>query len=279
MADVAKYPISNIAQRVITGLVVAPIIVATVLLGGIPFMLVVTFFAVIGVTEFYILARNRPSQGSALVGVPTMIALVVAFHFGDARLGVGALLIGSLVTFLLEIIRHRTEFRRSLFQVGMTLAGVLYLGLPTGFLMALRALPDGGLWILLILCITWGTDTFAYIGGRLWGRTKLAPRLSPKKTREGAVVGVLGGIVPSLILLTLTDHLALGAVVLVIGGPFVAILGDLFESGLKRFFQVKDSHIPWLDILPGHGGILDRVDSLLLVTTFAYLCFLLLGIE
>ncbi|MCC6801617.1 MAG: phosphatidate cytidylyltransferase [Anaerolineae bacterium] len=279
MADVAKYPLSNIAQRVITAVVVAPIIIATVLLGGLPFMIVVTFFSVVGLTEFFILARNRPSQGRALVGIPTLIVLALAFYLNDARLGIGALALCMVVTFVLEIIRHRTEFRRSVFQVGMTLAGVLYLGLPTGCLIALRALPDGALWILLILCITWGTDTFAYIGGRLWGKTKLAPRLSPKKTREGAVVGVLGGIIPSLILLAVTQHLAAGTLVLVFAGPFVAILGDLLESGLKRFFQVKDSHIAGLDILPGHGGILDRVDSLLLVTAFAYLCFLLLGIE
>jgi phosphatidate cytidylyltransferase len=279
MADVAKYPLSNIAQRVITAVLVAPVIVATVLLGGVPFMIVVTFFAVLGVTEFYMLAQNRPSQGSVLVGIPTMIGLVIAFYLSDVRLGIGALALGAAVTFPLEIIRHRSEIRRSLVQVGMTLAGALYLGLPTGFLVALRALPDGALWILLILCVTWGTDTFAYVGGRLWGKTKLAPRLSPKKTREGALVGVLGGIVPSLILLAITDQLVIGALVLVFAGPLVAILGDLLESALKRFFQVKDSHIAGLDILPGHGGILDRTDALLLVATFAYLCFQLLGLN
>lgn len=279
MADVAKYPLSNIAQRVITAAVVTPIVVVAVLLGGIPFTVMVTVFAVIGVTEFYILARNRPSQGSALVGIPMLVGVVIGFYVGDARVWSGAVLIGAVLTFVLEMLRHRWETRRSLFQVGMTLMGVLYLGFPTGFLVALRALSDGALWILLILCVTWGTDTFAYIGGRLWGKTKLAPRLSPKKTREGAIVGVLGGIVPSLILLVVTERLVSATLLLIIAGPAVAILGDLLESGLKRFFQVKDSHISGLDILPGHGGILDRTDSLLLVTTFAYLDFLLLGLH
>lgn len=279
MADAAKVPLSNIAQRVITAAVVAPIVVAAVLVGGVVFTVMVAVFAIVGVTEFYILARNRPSQGSALVGIPTLIGVILGFHLGDPRVWLGALALGAAATFALEFVRHSAELRRSLFQVGMTLAGVFYLGFPSGFLIGLRALTDGVLWILLLLCVTWGTDTFAYIGGRLWGKTKLAPRLSPKKTREGAVVGVLGGIIPSLILLAVTDHLVPATLVLIIVGPFVAILGDLLESALKRFFQVKDLHIAGLDILPGHGGILDRIDSLLLVTTFAYLDFLLLGLH
>ncbi|MFN8560367.1 MAG: phosphatidate cytidylyltransferase [Anaerolineae bacterium] len=279
MADAAKVQLSNMAQRVITAAVVAPIVVAAVLVGGIVFTVMVAVFATVGVTEFYILARNRPSQGSALVGIPTLIGVIIGFHLGDPLVWLGALALGAAATFVLEFFRHSAELTRSLFQVGMTLAGVLYLGFPSGFLIGLRSLTDGALWILLLLCVTWGTDTFAYIGGRLWGKTKLAPRLSPKKTREGAVVGVLGGIFPSLILPLVADRLMPATLVLIIVGPFVAILGDLLESALKRFFQVKDSHIAGLNILPGHGGILDRIDSLLLVTTFAYLDFLLLGLH
>ncbi len=277
MTDVAKIPLSNIAQRILTAVIVMPLVILAVLLGGLPFTVMVTVFAVIGVTEFYILAHNRPSQGSALVGIPTLIGVVFGFYFGEPLVWITALALGALTTFLLETLRHSGDIRRSIFQVGMTLAGVAYLGFPSGFLVSFRVLPDGALWILVILCVTWGTDTFAYVGGRLWGKTKLAPRLSPKKTLEGAVVGVFGGFVPSLILLALTDHLMPAAWVLIIFGPFVAILGDLGESALKRFFHVKDSHIAGLNILPGHGGILDRTDALLLVATFAYLVFILLG--
>lgn len=277
MTEAAKTPLSNLAQRLLTAAVVTPFVVAAVLLGGLPFAIMVTAFAVIGVTEFYILARNRPSQGSVLVGVPMLIGVALGFHLNDGRVWLGALVVGALATFVLEMARHHGQFRRSVFQVGMTLAGVFYLGFPTGFLIALRAQPEGAIWILLILCVTWGTDSFAYIGGRLWGKTKLAPRLSPKKTLEGAVIGVLGGIIPSLLLLAVTGQLMLWTLVLVFAGPFVAILGDLLESALKRFFQVKDSHINGLNILPGHGGILDRTDALLLVTMFAYIAFLLLS--
>jgi phosphatidate cytidylyltransferase len=279
MADAAKSPPSNIVQRVTTGLIVAPIVLATVYFGGAAFTVLAMAMAILGIAEFYILAQNRASQGSTLVGIPTLVAFVLAFQTGDVLLLAAVLVVSAVVTFALEMVRHSTEVRRSLFQVGMTLFGVLYLGIPTAALISLRALPNGLVWLLLIFCVTWGTDSFAYIGGRLWGRTPLAPRLSPKKTVEGAAVGVAGGVIPALILLGATGLLSAGTVFFTLVGPFVAIAGDLFESGLKRFFQVKDSHIAGFDILPGHGGILDRTDALLLVSAFAYAVFMLAGLR
>src|SRR3954463_12739124 len=128
MADAAKLPLSNMAQRIITAAVVAPIVVVCVLSGGLAFTLVVTVFAIPGIIEFYMLAQNRASQGSTLIGVPMLIAVVLGFYWGEPRLWVAALLVGAVVTFLLETLRHRADVRRSLSQVGMTLAGVFYLG-------------------------------------------------------------------------------------------------------------------------------------------------------
>jgi phosphatidate cytidylyltransferase len=280
MADVIETPpVSNTLQRIITALIGGPLVLFAVLAGGIPFALVVLFGALVGVIEFYHLAQNRPSRGSNLVGIPIYLATVLAFYFGEPRLLIAALGIGTAATFLLELIRQH-NLRWSLTQTVMTLAGILYVGFPAGFLVSLRALPgenEGVLWVLLILFVTWGTDSLAYVGGRLWGKTPLAPTLSPKKTREGAVVGVVGGVIPALILLALTHNLSTATLVFIVIGPFIAILGDLFESALKRFFGIKDSHVPGLDILPGHGGILDRIDALLFVTALAYLVYLLFG--
>lgn len=282
MANVAGIQLSNTAQRVLTGVVVAPVVLLAVIAGGIWFTLVALLVAVVAVIEFYMLASNRLSQGSTLVGVPAVVVTVLAFHFGEPLLLVAALVVCMAVTFVLEMARHR-DVRRSLIQVGMTLAGVVYIGLPAGFLITLRAIPGGTvistgiMWILLILCVTWGTDIFAYVGGRLWGKTPLAPKISPKKTREGAIVGVIGGIVPALILLAVTGNFGVATILFTVFGPLVAIVGDLFESALKRYFQVKDSHVAGLDLLPGHGGILDRIDALLLVSAFAYVMFNLFG--
>ncbi len=279
MADVAEVPLSNLAQRLITAVVVGPIVVVTALWGGLAFTALVALVAVVGVIEFYVFARDRPSQGSALIGVPMVLGLFLAFHFREPLIGLAALLIGVAATFTLETLRHRRDLKRSLLQAGMTLLGVLYVGFPSASLIAIRELPDGKLWLLLILCLTWSTDSFAYVGGRLLGRTKLAPTISPKKTVEGAIVGMIGGIVLSLLLLHVADRLTLLAALLVLICPFFDILGDLVEFGLKRHFHIKDSHVEGLDILPGHGGVLDRIDGMLLVILVVYLFFAITGLR
>ncbi len=279
MADVAEVPLSNLAQRIITAAVVGPIVVVTALLGGIPFTVLVALVAVVGVIEFYVFARNNPAQGSGLIGVPMVLGLILAFYFMEPLIGLATLLLGVVATFALETLRHHRDLKRTLFQVGMTLIGVLYVGFPSASLIAIRGLPDGKLWLLLILCLTWSTDSFAYVGGRLLGRTKLAPKISPKKTVEGAIVGMIGGIISSLLLVHFADRLTSLLALLILICPFFAILGDLVESGLKRHFNIKDSHVEGLDILPGHGGVLDRIDGMLLVILVVYLFFLLTGLR
>lgn len=262
---------SNLTQRILTSVVLLPIVLIATILGGVPFTLMAGSLACVGVAEFYLLAQKREVQGSTLIGVPVSALVMLAFHFQDNRLWIGALVAGAAITFILETIRHPNDLRRSLLQVLMTLAGVFYVAFPTGFLIGLRALPDGLMWILLVFALTWGTDSFAYIGGRLWGRTKLAPHISPKKTREGAVVGIFGGMVPGILILLAAGKFSLPLLILVILGPLFAILGDLVESWLKRLFDVKDSHIVGFNILPGHGGVLDRVDALILVSALCYI--------
>lgn len=261
---------SNLTQRILTSVVLLPIVLIATIIGGLPFTLMAGSLACVGVAEFYLLAQRRLVQGSSLIGVPVSALVMLAFHFQEDRLWIGALIGGALLTFALETIRHPRDLRRSLLQVVMTLAGIAYVAFPTGFLIRMRALPDGLLWIILVYTLTWGTDSFAYIGGRLWGKTKLAPHISPKKTREGALVGILGGILPSILLLLAYGKLTPELFFLVVLGPFFAIMGDLLESWLKRTFDVKDSHIEGFNILPGHGGVLDRIDALILVSALCY---------
>src|SRR4051812_35136718 len=128
--DAVKQPLPNVAQRVITAAVVGPLVVIAVLAGGLPFTLVVTGFAIVGILEFYNLAHDRPFQGSAVIGVPTLILIILAFHFGLPALSIVVLALSVVVTSTLETVRHPTDIRRNLIQVGLTLAGVLYLAFP-----------------------------------------------------------------------------------------------------------------------------------------------------
>jgi phosphatidate cytidylyltransferase len=262
---------SNLKMRVLTILIVAPIALLLVIAGGWIFALAITALAAVGAAEFYLLADKRPDQGSTVFGVPAVILVALSFQVGLAQWSPVILLIAFAATFLWKTFTHH-DTRRASQQALMTGFGILYLGFPTGFLIAIRNLEDGLLWIMVILVLTWGTDTLAYVGGRLFGRHKLAPIISPKKTVEGAVIGYFGGFVSALILLIATNKLSGGALVLIAVGPIVAILGDLMESWLKREFGAKDSHMRGLNIFPGHGGVLDRVDALIMVTVLTFLC-------
>jgi phosphatidate cytidylyltransferase len=113
-----------------------------------------------------------------------------------------------------------------------------------------------------------GSDTAAYFFGRWFGRTPLAPSISPKKTVEGMISGLLVGAVLAGIDLALIGRLTWATLGILAIGPILAVLGDLAESALKRRYNIKDSHLAGLDIIPGHGGVLDRVDSLLFVVPF-----------
>ncbi|MFO7323739.1 MAG: phosphatidate cytidylyltransferase [Chloroflexota bacterium] len=265
-----RFEISNLTQRLLTGMVALPLVLVATYAGGWWFTALALLLASIGVMEFCMLGRARGVEGSALVGVPVAVAIVIAAHTHQPLMAVIALLLGGPAVFALQMLRDRHEPRVNLIKMLTTLAAVLYVGVPAALLVAIRDLPDGLIWLLTIFCLTWGTDTFAFIGGRLWGKRKLAPHISPKKTVEGAIVGVIGGIVPATLVLVAADKFTTSAMIPLALGPLLAILGDLVESGLKRLFQVKDSHLTGFDILPGHGGVLDRVDGLILVTVFAY---------
>ena len=158
-------------------------------------------------------------------------------------------------------------------HIGWLLATPIYVGGALATVDLVRDFPPTGAWVLLAFALAWGSDTSAYFVGRKFGKTKLAPRISPKKTVEGAAGGVAGAVVLAVLIslfipaLPALDAIALGVVASVAGQG-----GDLFESVLKRSSGVKDSG----GILPGHGGLLDRVDALVFTAplTWAYGVFI-----
>jgi phosphatidate cytidylyltransferase len=268
---------ANLITRAITTLVLGPVVLYVTYLGGAPFLIAGLLWAGLGLLEFYALGAARHLQGMVILGLPIVLGMVLAFAGGQYLLVVALFGLAAVSALGLEIIRH-TGDGRSWQRILMTLAGLLYTGLPPALMVEVRGLPGGLAWIVLIFAITWGTDTFAYLGGRLWGKRLLAPRISPKKTVEGAVIGILGGCVSGWLVLNLTGKLIPALLGLLIIGPPLAVIGDLFESYLKRFFQVGDSHLVGLNLLPGHGGILDRTDALVWVTTLCYVAFKLIDV-
>ena len=169
------------------------------------------------------------------------------------------------VFFLFGMFRGR-EFRDTANDVSFKAMGLSYAALPFAFLPLIKSMFQGEMWILFLFAVIWANDTLAFAVGKTFGRTKLCPEISPKKTVEGAIGGLIGGMTAAFFFSSWIDagHWVLIAASIALG--VIGIIGDLSESVLKRSAGVKDSGA----LLPGHGGVLDRVDSLLFAVPALY---------
>lgn len=255
-------------RRLYTALALIPavyLIIAHLVPWALTLLLLVV--GVIALLELYALSfpsgLNRLLAGVGLAGF-TLILTHAHFAFTSPELLIGGLLV-ALAT--LSVSASAAEHRWN--DTLVILLGLLYVGFPLSTVVSTRAL-QGGEWLVLFLAVvTWASDTGAYYAGTLWGKHPLLPSISPKKTVEGVLGGLILAVGVALLAqqwfalqLSVSDALILGVLLTLVG-----LIGDLFESFLKRRTGVKDSG----GILPGHGGMLDRLDSLLFTApTFYY---------
>lgn len=264
----------TLARRALTAVWGVPLVLALVLLGG-PWLLAgVAALIVVGLLEFYQMVARAGYQPIWEAGLAAGLWLAVAAEWPGAwpaRWAPFVLPVLLLYTILTQLRRGHPD--RSLVNTGLTLLGVLYVAYLATYLIRLRALPmvpDGppsAVPALLVICAVWAADSIAYFVGLTIGRHKLLPRVSPHKSREGAAAGVAAGV-----LVGLGFAWAAGmppAVAVAVGGlcAGASIVGDLWESSIKREVGVKDAG--W--VLPGHGGMLDRFDGLLFAAVTGYL--------
>jgi phosphatidate cytidylyltransferase len=257
---------SNFFSRVLVGVAGLPLVLGLVWLGGWWLFALVAVAAVIAVHEFVTMTRPlRPLAPAAYGG--TILGLA-----GARTGGIVWLLAGVLATFVLAFALNVVAETRppATVAIGATVLAATWIGFGLGHLLLLRQEhAHARLLVFTILLTVWASDTFAYFGGKLVGRRKLAPSLSPGKTWEGLVIGSAAGIFVSFVALYDTRHTYLAswqAVVLGIVVVLAAAVGDLFESMLKRDMEVKDTG----RLLGGHGGMLDRIDALLFASAAAY---------
>ncbi len=225
---------------------------------------------VLALSELYgLMRRARPID---LAGFMTVIAMIVLATY-EERQSVLIALVGAFpLVFLLGLVRERLE--NLAWGVSATIFGICWIGLPLAHAVFLRELPHGQTLLVDVLIATFIGDTAAYLGGRAWGRTPLAPDISPNKTLEGLAAGVLGGTIAFWAAgtysdwLTGTDALAIGFLVAI-----TAPLGDLFESALKRDLEVKDTST----LLGPHGGVLDRLDAVFFTVVVGFYAALAFG--
>lgn len=258
-ADPRPARVSDLLPRLASGLFLAALTLGIAWLGPKPFAVLVFVVAMAMSWEWGRVVRDTEFDLTFTVHALAVALAIVLAAFVSSALGVAVLVIGAILAIPLQF------GERGL----LSAAGVLYTGLPSVALLWLigDTAPWGFLSVLLIFVLVWSTDTFAYVAGRLVGGPKLWPRISPNKTWSGLAGGVLASSIAAAIFaqyngLPLT-FLAVSGLVL----GLVAQIGDLAESALKRHFGVKDAS----NLIPGHGGFLDRMDGVVTVAVTAAL--------
>lgn len=262
---------SDLTRRILTALALAPIALALTWLGGWGFALLVGFAAVVSQFELYSLMRQADFRPLIVPGV--VLGLLAALH-PQVPWAQPVLVVGVVVLLTAFVFRKGES---PLLDASGTVFGIFYPAFLLSFALTLREadgfpLMEGdGFWLMVTVLVgVWGADTFAYFAGHAFGKTKLLPAVSPKKTWEGAIGGLVGAlaIVATFKIFTLPE--ALGWIDVVALGVCCGVagpLGDLLVSRFKRSVGAKDTG-NWL---PGHGGLLDRLDATILAVPLATL--------
>ncbi len=262
--------------RILSALIGIPVILLLVCLGGHYYTSFILTIAILGMREYTAMLKSRRYHLPAFLGYAGVTIFLVMLYLGlllelDLVLPAIIFILMSLAVIIL-IYFEKADVQES----SQILWGIIYLGGLGSYMILLRRLPQGLTCTLLLFFGVWANDTFAYFIGLKWGRRPLAPGISPKKSVEGAFAGIVGTILLALLAafffpvwigLTLWKAALLG-----LGIAVFAQLGDLLESAMKRQFEVKDSG----QLIPGHGGILDRFDSLLFTAPMLYYFFLIM---
>ena len=255
-------------KRVITGICITALWLLLLFKGPFPiFWLTITTMAAVALAEYFSIALPRQDKHYRLILIVLGLLPLIGAYPGHALLVICGLIVAliSLLTFSISRYSAISEPFDFISRAGF---GFLYISLCSAHLIMMMDLLHGKSLLLLLTAITAASDTAAYYSGTLLGKHKLIPAISPGKTIEGFIGGLLGAVIAAMAVkyFFLPDFSWLWVVLTAIALGCIGVTGDLSESVIKRAFKVKDSG----SILPGHGGMLDRIDSLLLTAPILY---------
>jgi len=266
-----------VQTRIVTGVLAGAIFIGVLLLGGYWFGGMIALMAIVGYDEYVRMNAIGRFTTAAIAGFAGMLALLLpafGWEWHDLQsLNMEHLL--WLMLFVLLAVTVATKNRTTLDQVSLLLLGAVYIGIGFRYMIVTRVEGEFGLfWTLFVFICIWASDAGAYFTGslinkaKLWKTSKLWPAISPNKTVEGAIGGILLAVVTAIVFSFIyPDQVGMGRAVML--GVLIAIvgtLGDLMQSAYKRVKGIKDTGT----LLPGHGGILDRTDSWLIVFPFLH---------
>lgn len=274
-----------LAKRILTGIIGGALTIFIIYEGNWLFFIMMTLLALVGWYEYGNLVHKLNANISDRAGAVGIVCFLSAYWFGSMKLMM-LFAVGMMLWLLLQTVLWHTKVKPA--DSAYTVYGLLYI---TGGFWAMLALRSGLIassmtdsftnvmleparfLLFLLIFSTWASDTFAFAVGKFMGKTKLCPAISPGKTTEGAIGGFVGTIVTALIFSLIFQFSLLHALAIGIIVAIAAPLGDLVESILKRTCDVKDSGT----LIPGHGGVLDRFDSLLFAAPAVYVYLVLIS--
>ncbi|MBO1263681.1 phosphatidate cytidylyltransferase [Proteiniclasticum sp. SCR006] len=254
-------------SRYLGALVLIPIL-ALLLVGGWFLKITVLFLSIRALYEYFHVLEKKGHKPVRILGYAAWLGYFLVLLFTDQPQNHLSAILAILLAVGFVYMVFSEEV--SIADIGITIAGVLYTVVLFGFLVLLSEKENGQYYVYSVFIISWVCDTLAYYSGRLFGRHKLIERVSPKKTVEGAVGGLFGGAVGAFVLGTLIAEISgispWHFLLMGFMGAVFGQIGDLAASAIKRYAGEKD----YPKIIPGHGGILDRFDSILFVSLIVY---------
>ncbi|MCL1884291.1 MAG: phosphatidate cytidylyltransferase [Defluviitaleaceae bacterium] len=252
-------------KRSLTTVIGLPLVILIIYFGGIPLLVACTVVSLVGLREFY-LAFSKTDKYIHIVGYLAAVGYFVLLFFGGGHLFLIALFIIIVQTFMVVFYN-----KLPISEYISTVYGFLYIPFLLSFVVLVREHELGHYFVWLIFTASFGCDTFAYITGSLFGKNKLVNSPSPSKSREGLIGGVLGatiiGVLYGVFCLRADTSVIFAVMLMSFFGAFFSIIGDLGASAVKRHCEIKD----FGNLFPGHGGVVDRIDSVITVAPIVYI--------
>ncbi len=255
-------------KKIWTALIIIPPLLFLIGLGPPLFLILMVLITIfLGTKEFYRLALPHAGRLEQIVGIGFGLTLAIVFSYGETWL-FSPFLVFTLLTLCLLFMVTSNQLMKAMANLSITFFGIFYVGFLLSHIILIRNQADGREWILFLIVTVWAGDIMALFSGMLFGKHKLYPKISPNKTFEGLLGAIIGSVIMGLLFafFFLPSLDKRDCLLVTVGIGILGQLGDFTESMLKRSAQVKDSG----QLFPGHGGVLDRIDSFLFAAPFLY---------